>query len=125
MKPLGDPFDYVEYFVQEAMLALVKPGINLTPDIVLETIKEGVTRARQLKSGTVYIRIDREKRREVFVLWESLKHGDMRMIEIYKYISEQTEVPENTVISWINEFRKGYDPKRPVLFDSELGGDNA
>ena len=110
MKPLGDPLDYVEYFVQEATLALVKRGINLTPDIVLEKIKEGVTRARQLKSGTVYIRIDREKRREVFALWESLKHGDMRMIEIYKYISEQTDVPENTVISWVNDFRKGYDP---------------
>lgn len=125
MKPLGDPFDYVEYFVQEAMLALVNRGINLTPDIVLETIKEGVIRARQLKNGTVYIRIDREKRREVFVLWESLKHGDMRMIEIYKYISEQTEVPENTVISWVNDFRRGDDPKRPALFDSELGGSDA
>ena len=125
MKPLGDPFDYVEYFVQEEMLALVKRGIQLTPDIVLETIKEGVTRARQLKSGTVYIRIDREKRREVFALWESLKHGDMRMIEIYKYISEQTDVPENTVISWVNDFRRGDDPKRPALFDSELGGSDA
>ena len=125
MKPLGDPLDYVEYFVQEETLALVKRGINLTPDIVLETIKEGVTRARQLKSGTVYIRIDRKKRREVFALWESLKHGDMRMIEIYKYISEQTDVPENTVISWVNDFRKGYDPKRPALFDSELGGADA
>ena len=125
MKPLGDPFDYAEYFVQEEMLALVKRGVQLTPDIVLETIKEGVTRARQLKSGTVYIRIDREKRREVFVLWESLKHGDMRMIEIYKYISEQTDVPENTVISWVNDFRRGDDPKRPALFDSELGGGDA
>ena len=99
MKPLGDPFDYVEYFVQETMLALINRGINLTPDVVLETIKDGITRARQLKSGTVYIRIDREKRREVFVLWESLKHGDMRMIEIYKYQFQDL----NSVISQIKD----------------------
>ena len=51
MKPLGDPFDYVEYFVQEAMLALVNRGINLTPDVVLETIKEGVYIGLEVKTA--------------------------------------------------------------------------
>ena len=107
-----DVLDYVYLYGLEFIREIEGKGLTITPDIMIEVIKKAIESVREHKPDTVYIRKLRNirEKRQAFALWESLKHGDMRMIEIYKYISEQTDVPENTVISWVNDFRKGYDP---------------
>jgi len=59
---------------------------------------------------TCYIQDDKQKVRDVFVLWEQVKRGTMKMCEIYAYIEQQTDIPASTVEKYIARFRKGENP---------------
>ena len=113
-----DALAWVEYYGQEAVKELEAEGIVITTEIMLEVIREATLKTRQMAFRTCYIQDDKEKLREVFILWEHVKHGDMKMCEIYDYISIQTDIPNSTVEKYIAKFRKGENPTQPT-FDFE------
>lgn len=112
-----DAFDYVEMYAFEAIKELEARGARITLDIMMETIKQAIRTARADRPQTCYIRGDNPKEREAYILWEQLKHGDMKMCEIYAYIERQTDTPAATVEKYIARFRLGYDPTKPRYED--------
>lgn len=111
-----DALDYAMYYAF-GKLDEAKKKTPIDP-IVYEVIKDAIQETRGLGFRTCYIRDDKVKVRMVFVMWEQLKHGDMKMCEIYDYISRQTDIPSSTVEKYIAKFRKGENPTQPS-FDFE------
>ena len=112
-----DAFDYVEMYAYEATKELEAGGIHITPAIMFEVIARAIQEARRQAPRTCYIRDDNRAVKEVFAIWGQVKHGDMRMKEIYAYISIQTDIPASTIEKYITRFRRGYDPTQPRYED--------
>ncbi len=112
-----DAFDYVEMYAFEAIKELEARGARITLYIMRETVKQAIRTARADRPQTCYIRGDNPKEREAYILWEQLKHGDMKMKEIYDHIGRQLDMPAATVEKHISRFRKGYNPTIPRYED--------
>jgi hypothetical protein len=82
---------------------------------MLKVIAKAIREVRRQTPRTCYIRDINDKEIAAFEIWEKVKHGDMRMKEIYEHISRQTDIPSSTIAKYIAKFRRGVNPLQPTF----------
>ena len=109
MKEITDPIDVITCLAVESE--------HVLGDKYKEVLKL-IKRARLLSSGVHYVKKNKTKWEEIYLLWNQLQSSDMTLKEKIDKIAYVTEMLPNTVTRIVYEIKKE-NPKIKIRIDEK------